>query len=97
MPKFPPGAHLKGGQAAAESNRQLAREFYGPILPIVLELHRQGLSLRAIGRELDRRGIMTRLGWPCWSAPSVRRALDWALEAEAGRKPGPAAQMLGGD
>jgi hypothetical protein len=88
MPQFPPGVHRKGGEASVESHRRLAREFYAPLLPVVLELHRQGLSLRAIGRELDRRGIKTRFGWPCWSAASVRRALDRALEAAAqGQRP----------
>lgn len=57
---FPPGVHLKGGRNAAPVLAQMAQEFYEPIIPIVLELRRQGLSLRAIGRELDRRGIRTR-------------------------------------
>jgi hypothetical protein len=77
MPKFPADAHLKGGRNAAESHRQAAREFYAPLLPLVAELRRQGLSLRAIARELDRRGVRTRqVGWvasvdgpdgPAWS------------------------------
>lgn len=36
---------------------------------------RQGLSLRAIGRELERRGIKPRFGFPRWSAAQVRRVL----------------------
>jgi hypothetical protein len=86
MPQFPPGVHLKGGQASVESNRRLAQEFYAPILPVVVELHRQGLSLRAIARELDRRGIKTRLEYPGqrWSATQVRRLLIRAREAERG-------------
>src|ERR1035438_6745026 len=60
MPKFPKGANLKGGRNAAPVLAEMAREFYAPIIPIVMELHNQGLSLRAIGRELDRRGIRTR-------------------------------------
>ena len=67
MPSFPPGIHLKGGRAAAPVNRKLAVEFYESLLPIVAELHRKGLSLRAIAGELDRRGIKTRSGWD-WSA-----------------------------
>ena len=90
-PGFPPGVHLKGGRNAAPVLAEMAREFYAPIIPIVLELRRQGLSLRAIGRELDRRGIRTRVG--CfyrsfrsrprivrWSAAQVRRVL---IRAEA--------------
>jgi hypothetical protein len=51
MPGFLPGVHLKGGQASIESHRRLAREFYAPIRPVVVELRHQGLSLRAIARE----------------------------------------------
>ncbi|MBI3410366.1 MAG: recombinase family protein [Planctomycetes bacterium] len=60
MPEFPPGVHLKGGQTAAVTHARMAREFYAPIIPVVLELRRQGLSLRAIARELDQRGIRMR-------------------------------------
>jgi hypothetical protein len=91
MPAFPPGAHQKGGQASAPVNRELAREFYEPIIPIVLELRRQGLSLRQIARELDRRGIRTRqvgkyesfgsdMEIIRWSAQQVRRVLARAAE-----------------
>ena len=77
MPKFPPGVHLLGGRNAAVTNAQLAREFYAPITPVVAELRRQGLSLRAIARELDRRGFKTRLEYPGarWHATQVRRVL----------------------
>ena len=53
MPGFPPGVHRIGGRNAAPAHRRTA-EFYAPILPIVAELHRQGLSL-ASPAELDRR------------------------------------------
>jgi hypothetical protein len=100
MPGFPPRGHLKGGQNAAPVNRALAREFYAPIIPIVVELRRQGLSLRAIARELDRRGIRTRqVGWYKagasvmevirWSATQVKRVLARA----AGSGPAPAASV----
>jgi hypothetical protein len=56
---------------------QLAIEFYAPIIPVVAELHRQGLSLRAIARELQDRGIQTRI-WNKWSATQVRRVLQRA-------------------
>jgi hypothetical protein len=85
MPGFPAGAHLKGGATSAVVNRQLAREFYSPLLPIVLELHRAGKSLREIARELDRRGIKTRFEYPGqrWSAMQVKRVLARAIEAAA--------------
>lgn len=75
MRGFPPGVHLIGGQVSAAVNAQLAREFYADILPIVVELRRQGMSLRAIAAELDGRGIKTRQGWDRWSANQVRRVL----------------------
>jgi hypothetical protein len=54
----------------------VAREFYAPIIPIVMELHGQGLSLRAIGRDLDQRGIKPRYGYQAgWNAAQVRRVL----------------------
>jgi hypothetical protein len=48
----------------------------------VAELRREGLSLRAIARELERRGIKTRQEWPHWSATQVRRILARAAAAE---------------
>lgn len=75
MHQFPPAAHVIGGQNAAPYLRQLAREFYAPIIPIVVELRQQGLTLRAIAGELGRRGIKTRQGWDHWSATQVRRVL----------------------
>jgi hypothetical protein len=89
MPTFPPGAHLKGGRNAAPVNRELAREFYEPIIPVVVELRRRGLSLRQIAAELDRRGIRTRqvgkyespggeMTALRWSATQVKRVLSRA-------------------
>src|SRR4051812_34573189 len=85
---FPPGAHLKGGRNAAPVLVELAREFYAPIIPIVQELHKQGLSLREIGRELERRQIKPRIGGPVggpgggsrWAAAQVRRVLLYAAK-----------------
>ena len=86
-PGFPSGVHLKGGQNAAPIHAEMADAFYAPIIPIVLELRRQGLSLRAIARELDQREIRTRVGcyyksiWSNkprivrWNAAQVRRIL----------------------
>jgi hypothetical protein len=82
MPKrcFPPGVHRLGGLNAAPVNRQLADEFCREVAPVALELRRAGLSLRAIGQELARRGIAPRNGskGQTWSASSVRRLLDRA-------------------
>jgi hypothetical protein len=66
MPTFPPDAHLKGGRNAAPVLAALASEFYAPIVPVVLELRRQGLS------ELEHRGIKPRYGA---GSAQVRRIL----------------------
>jgi hypothetical protein len=87
MPRFPPGVHLRGGAVSAVVNRELAREFYAPLLPIVMELHRAGKSLREIARELDARGIRTRQEWQHWSAMQVKRVLARALEADGAAAP----------
>jgi hypothetical protein len=81
---FPPGVHAKGGAASAPVNRALAEEFYAPLLEPVAELRRQGMSLRQIARELERRGIKSRQEWRHWSATSVRRILARAAAAEPG-------------
>src|ERR1700690_858048 len=91
MPTFPPDAHLKGGRNAAPVLAEMAREFYAPIIPIVMELHGQGLSLRAIAAELERRKIKTRYEWPRWSAAQVMRILARGLAiAEAEPQDAPA-------
>ncbi len=72
-----------GGRNAAVSNARYAREFYAPIIPIVVELRNQGLSLRFIARELDARGIIMRseevpigaVHKGRWNAGQVRRIL----------------------
>jgi hypothetical protein len=90
---FPEGVCHKGGAASAPVHRESAREFYAPLLPVVAELRRQGLSLRAIAAELGRRGIKTRQEWPHWSATQVRRVLARVVAAavEDLLEPGPPA------
>jgi hypothetical protein len=80
MPAFPPGAPMKGNRVVAK----LARDWAAPIFPVVLELHGQGLSLRKIGRELERRGISPRLnnGNGVWGPAQVSRVLILAQEDE---------------
>jgi hypothetical protein len=80
-PGFPPGVHLKGGRNAAPVHAQAAREFYAPLIPIVVKLQGQGLSLRAIARELDRQGIKPRYGCRAgWNAAGVHRVLARAAQ-----------------
>jgi hypothetical protein len=58
----------------------------------VVELRRQGFSLRAIAVELLRRGLKTRQEWPHWSAVQV--AADLVIypdppTGETGENPNP--------
>jgi hypothetical protein len=75
MPGFPAGASARGGATAAITHAAAAREFYRPLLPLVVELARQGLSRRAIARELTRRGVKMRSGWTSWHPTQVSRML----------------------
>jgi hypothetical protein len=77
MPHFPTDAARRGAQAAALTHIQSAREFYAPIIPFVVKLRQEGLSLRAIARDLQARGIPSRV-WNQWSASQVRRVLQRA-------------------
>jgi hypothetical protein len=84
MPTFTP--HQTSGPGAA------ADEFYAPIIPLVVELHQQGLSLRKIAAELDRRELRTRqicmhrlngtevvsTTYFSWNAAQIGRILDRA-------------------
>jgi hypothetical protein len=83
MPAFPPSAAQKGAANSAPVHRAAAVEFCAPLLPLVIELRQRGLSLRAIARELQQRGIKTRQEWPHWSATQVRRLLGRAVKASA--------------
>lgn len=53
LPVATPGTGLQGDQNAAPVLAELAREFYAHIIPVVMELYGQRLSLRAIARELE--------------------------------------------
>src|SRR5260221_1255953 len=63
MPAFPRGVNLKGGRNAAPVLAEMAREFYAPIIPVVVELRQRSLSLRQIARALEQRGTRPRMGW----------------------------------
>ncbi len=84
VPSFPTGVHWIGGRNSAPVNRALADDHYSPILPTVSDLRRQGLSLRAIARELERRGLPTRHGFGRWHARQVARILTRARTASYG-------------
>jgi hypothetical protein len=70
MPDCSP-QHTSGQAACADA-------FYAPIVPIIVELLQQGLSLRRIAAELDRRKVPTRQLLMRWNAAQVGRVLDRA-------------------
>jgi hypothetical protein len=92
MPRFPAGVHLTGGRNSAPVNRALADKHYAPILPVVADLRRQGLSLRAIARELERLGVPTRQEFGRWHARQIARILARAGTASDGRSSTEASQ-----
>lgn len=63
-----PGSSLTKGRTTAEAN--LARH-RANVAPLIQELHGQGLSLSAIARELNRRGVATARGRQ-WEAATVK-------------------------
>jgi DNA invertase Pin-like site-specific DNA recombinase len=60
---------------AAVILRANGARFAGGVLPIIDSLQAEGLGLRAIARELDRRGIRTARGGT-WAAATVRGILS---------------------
>ena len=81
MQAFPADAHRRGGAASAPIHREAAQRFYAPLIPLVVELHGRGLSLRKIAAELNRLGVSTRNFGPVhWSATQVSRVLARAAE-----------------
>jgi hypothetical protein len=93
--KFRPGVHTKGGRHAAIAHTGRAADFYAPLIPVIAELHRKGLSLRDIAGELERLGIRPRYNRrPTWGPAQVRRILERAASArpanvEGARAPRP--------
>jgi hypothetical protein len=82
--KFRPGVHAKGGRHAAVAHVSRANDFYAPLIPIVTELHRKGLSLRDIAGELERLGLRPRYNRrPTWEPAQVRRILERAAKQSA--------------
>jgi hypothetical protein len=83
MRAFPRGASQRGAAAAAVAHREECRKADSLIAPLILELRSQGLSLRAIAKELTRRGIKTRQENRTWHARQVARILARAAGAAA--------------
>jgi DNA invertase Pin-like site-specific DNA recombinase len=71
-------ARLEGVRAAAEAAAVGKRSAYADLLPEVVALRAEGLSLREIARRLDEAGHTTRGGKP-WNPQQVNRVLDLAV------------------
>jgi DNA invertase Pin-like site-specific DNA recombinase len=65
--------HLDNGEAA-RANVRAADEFAAKVYPIIEGMIAGGLSLRAMARELNERGIKTRTG-KHWAASTVRNVI----------------------
>jgi DNA invertase Pin-like site-specific DNA recombinase len=68
------GGPIVDPRLGAEAQRRAAEEFAASVGPTVKSLRQQGLSLRQVGAELTRKGILTRRGG-AWSAAAVREVL----------------------
>lgn len=75
VPRLSRAARLKGSKLGAATCRQKAAEAYADLVPTIVELRDQGLSLRAIAAHLNDEGHATRLETP-WSLVQVRRVLS---------------------
>lgn len=65
----------KGGQRAAETHKAAVASAYADLMPAIVQMRNEGLSLRAIADRLNTEGHTTRTGKP-WSQVQVKRLLD---------------------
>jgi len=66
------GGRVRYGYRVGDDGCLVPDEHEQAVLGAVRELHAAGLSLRGIGAELDRRGLVSRSGAP-WGPSTVRR------------------------
>ncbi|CAA7617561.1 Resolvase-like serine recombinase (fragment) [Candidatus Terasakiella magnetica] len=66
---------LDSGEAAW-ANIRAADAFASKVYPIIEEMIAEGISLRAMARELNERGIKTRTG-KHWQASTVQNVILW--------------------
>ena len=74
----------KARTLASVKLRADAARFAGAVLPVIDSLKAEGLGLRAIARELERRGIKTARGG-AWAAATVRAIMLRRAESELSR------------
>ena len=77
VPALTHTARSKGAKLGAESNHRRAVEAYADLVPFVVRLRSQGLSLRAIAARLNDEGHTTRTD-KAWTAQQVRLVLNRA-------------------
>lgn len=65
----------KGAMEAAKVHRDLAKQAYEDVLPLMIELREHGVSLNAIADRLNKEGIPSRRG-SVWYAMTVRNVLQ---------------------
>lgn len=77
VPALSPEARAEGAKLGAAANHRLAVEAYADLVPFVMTLRSQGLSLRAIAARLNEDGHSTRAD-KAWTAQQVRLVLKRA-------------------
>lgn len=70
-------ARAKGHAAGVVVNREKAKEAYADLLPTILKLREDGLSLKSIANLFNKEGHTTRGDKP-WNPVQVKRVLDRA-------------------
>lgn len=70
---------LDSGEAT-RANIQAADVFARKVYPVIEDMIAEGLSLRAMARELNERGMRTRTG-KHWAASTVRNVILWSQDA----------------
>lgn len=72
-----PAAWAKGQAAGTKAVKEMAREAYRDLVPLMQKLREEGLSLKAVAQQLNIQGHTTRGDKP-WNAVQVKRVLDRA-------------------
>jgi hypothetical protein len=82
MKRFTPETARQASKRSRATRLRQAREYWTAILPVILEPRACGLTQRQIARELDLRGIRTRMGRGSWYQADVGRAMRQAALRE---------------
>jgi DNA invertase Pin-like site-specific DNA recombinase len=74
-------ARQRGNQRSAEANRQAALEAMADLVPMMMQMRDEGLSLQAVADKLNADGHTTRRGKK-WAAVQVARVLERSTVAK---------------